>query len=349
MSSTPVYNTGGTTTAPNRAPFAKVLAGALANNRAAQSLITALGSYYINGAIVATSVSQTTNFGGLLVGDLVIHVANASAPSMLGAASTFAALAYSAITGSTGAGSALTGNIGIFPTAATGITNFPPSSYSGTEYAADTTAQQAQAAAQAAYITFTTGSATSILPTLDGQTLVPGTYTTGAATLNGTLTFNGAGVYVIRTTSTLITGATGTPVMNLTNGATANNIYWAVSTAATINSAFPGTFQGSVITNSGAITVTDGGTVEGSLVALTSAITYSTTTISVAAAYTPGNTAGGVSFSTITTAGNLGYAATVGDLYLDLAVVNLDANNPIVPPPPAQLTGRVTGDGGLEF
>jgi hypothetical protein len=42
-------------------------------------------------------------------------------------------------------------------------------------------------------------------------------------------------------------------------------------------------------------------------------------------------------------------AAVVGDLYIDLPAVNLDANNPLLPPPPAQLTGRQTGNGGLEF
>lgn len=66
--------TGGTQTAPNRAPAAKVLAGAIANERVAQALITALGSWTTPALIIATSTSQTTDFGALAVGDYVIHI-----------------------------------------------------------------------------------------------------------------------------------------------------------------------------------------------------------------------------------------------------------------------------------
>ena len=67
-------NVGGNVSAPNRAPAAKVIAGALANNRVAQALIAALGSYSISGAIPATSVSPTTNFSSLQVGDYFLHI-----------------------------------------------------------------------------------------------------------------------------------------------------------------------------------------------------------------------------------------------------------------------------------
>lgn len=60
-------------------------------------------------------------------------------------------------------------------------------------------------------------------------------------------------------------------------------------------------------------------------------------------------TAGNSSFETVVTAGTKPSAAVVGDLYLVLRAVNLDANNPLIPPPPAQLTGRNTGDGGIDF
>ena len=65
---------GGNISAPNRAPAAKVIAGALANNRVAQALIAALGSYSVSGAIVATSTSTTVNFGSLLVNDYLVHI-----------------------------------------------------------------------------------------------------------------------------------------------------------------------------------------------------------------------------------------------------------------------------------
>jgi type VI secretion system secreted protein VgrG len=359
MASNPVYLTGGATTSPNRTPAVKVLAGALANNRVANSLVSALGENTIN-MIVATSTSSTTNFGGLQVGDYVVHIPLASGPptSLLGAAATYAALGYSAVTGSTGGGSTLTGNIGVYPATGTSITNFPPSTYSGTENAGNAAAQAAQAAAQAAY-TYLQGLTPSgtnggmINSELGGQSLAAGVYvatsgTAGTFTLNGTLTLTGSAtdVYVFQTASTLVTGGTSTPVISL-GSVLPSNIYWAVGSSATINSAHSGTFDGSVIAQA-SITDTLGGTVNGSLVALTGAVTYSATTTSISAA-SGGGSGAQASFSTVVTAGTLPTAAVVGDLYIDLTPVNLDANNPLIPPPPAQLTGRKTGNGGLEF
>jgi len=143
-------------------------------------------------------------------------------------------------------------------------------------------AASAQTAAHAAYTSLNAMTATSIPAVLDGQTLTPGVYSTGAANLaasaNGTLTFNGAGVYVIQVASTLVTGSGGIPTMTLSGGATAANIYWVVGSSATINSGFSGTFQGNVIADA-SITDTLGGTVNGSMIALTGAVTLSAATI----------------------------------------------------------------------
>jgi len=145
-----------------------------------------------------------------------------------------------------------------------------------------TEAAAAQTAAHSAYTSLNGMTATPISATLDGQTLTPGVYSTGAASLAGsgpgTLTFNGAGVYVIQVASTLVTGAGGTPTMTLSGGATAANIYWVVGSSATINSGFTGTFQGNVIA-SASITDTLGGTVNGSLIALSGAVTLSAPTL----------------------------------------------------------------------
>jgi len=68
-------NHGGELSAPNRAPAAKVIAGALANSRVAQALIAALGGWSIANAIVASGVSPSAPaFAGLKVGDYVIHI-----------------------------------------------------------------------------------------------------------------------------------------------------------------------------------------------------------------------------------------------------------------------------------
>jgi hypothetical protein len=149
---------------------------------------------------------------------------------------------------------------------------------SGSPHLNDALAQEAQANALSAYTTFEGETATPISAVLDGQTLTPGVYSTGAASLaasgDGTLTFNGAGVYVIQTASTLVTGSGGIPTMTLSGGATAANIFWVVGSSATINSGFSGIFQGNVIAQA-SITDTLGGTVNGSLIALTGAVTFS--------------------------------------------------------------------------
>jgi hypothetical protein len=190
----------------------------------------------------------------------------------------FAILGASGVT-NTGS-SVLTGDLGVSP--GTSITGFPPGTFTGSEHIADGVAAAAQTAAQASFTSKQTlGLAgTTIAATLDGQTLTPGNYqfTGGAAHLatsgTGTLTFNGAGTYILYTASTLSTGAGGAPVMNLTGGATAANIYWIVGSSATINIGTAGTFQGNIIAQA-SITDTLGGTVNGSLIALTGAVTLS--------------------------------------------------------------------------
>jgi len=153
---------------------------------------------------------------------------------------------------------------------------------SGSPHLNDALAQEAEANALAAYLAFTGETATPIAAVLDGQTLTPGVYSTSAASLagtsSGTLTFNGAGTYVIITSSTLVTGAGAgaVPTMILTGGATAANIYWVVGSSATINSGVSSAgaiFQGNVIADV-SISVSQTATINGSMVALTGAITY---------------------------------------------------------------------------
>lgn len=55
-------------------------------------------------------------------------------------------------------------------------------------------------------------------------TVVPGVYDVAATAFNSTLTLNGAGVYIFRSTSSIAQTAGGT--MLLTNGACASNVFW---------------------------------------------------------------------------------------------------------------------------
>jgi len=90
---------GGNTTAPNRAPAAKVIAGALANERVAQSLITALGGWMTPAIIIAAHVSQTTDFGVLAVSDYVIHIPATAGNAIFYTVATAGTLPAAAVVG----------------------------------------------------------------------------------------------------------------------------------------------------------------------------------------------------------------------------------------------------------
>lgn len=67
-------NMGGSNSAPNRAPAAKVLKSALANTRVANQVIAAISGMATPAAIIATSVSTTVDFAALAIGDILIHI-----------------------------------------------------------------------------------------------------------------------------------------------------------------------------------------------------------------------------------------------------------------------------------
>jgi hypothetical protein len=155
----------------------------------------------------------------------------------------------------------------------------------GTPHLADAEANTAHADAQAAFTALSALTFTTIPNILDGQSLSAGNYTFAAGdvnlaqTLPGTLTLTGSAsdVFVFKTPSTLTTGAGAVPTMTLV-GVLASNVYWIVGSSATINSGNAGVFQGSVIADQ-SITVTSGGTVNGSLIARIAAVTLSNTTV----------------------------------------------------------------------
>jgi type VI secretion system secreted protein VgrG len=198
-----------------------------------------------------------------------------------GTARSFGLLGGSAVS-NTGS-SVINGNIGVYPGSA--ITGFPPGVFTGSEHITDAAAQAAQASAQAAYTDLQARSSTVIATELGGQSLGPGVYSsaggtfqiTGGMTL--TLTGSATDIFVFKTATTLITGvgAGGQPVILLAGGAKASNVYWAVGSSATINSAASSagaTFQGNVIAQA-SVTATQTGIINGSLVALTGAVTLS--------------------------------------------------------------------------
>ncbi|MGA8148773.1 MAG: IPTL-CTERM sorting domain-containing protein [Gallionellaceae bacterium] len=178
--------------------------------------------------------------------------------------------------GVTAAGIAtINGDVGSYATPS--ITGFPPSTATApftVHYSADAVVQQAQTDATAASVNLTGQGAGATLPDdLTGQTITPGTYsfTTGTPNLpaGATLTLNDpspgkTGIFVfnvgtsLTTISTSIVAGTANPC----------NIYWNITSAATLGDSF----WGNVIAGA-AVTVGTGATLTGRAVSLTAAVT----------------------------------------------------------------------------
>jgi len=200
----------------------------------------------------------------------------AQAPVGLGAASPFAILAGTTVT-NTGA-STISGDVGVSPgSAVTGFSSVTLSN--GTVDAGDTAAAQAQSDLTTAYNdAAASGPATSAPADLTGLTLSPGVYAGGAIGLSGTVTLDGQGnpdaVFIFKAASTLITGSSSKVV--LTNGAQACNVFWQVTSSATLGSA--SVFDGTILALT-SITADTGASVAGRLLARNGGVTLQANTI----------------------------------------------------------------------
>jgi hypothetical protein len=117
---------------------------------------------------------------------------------------------------------------------------------------------------------------------LGGKTLTPGTYCqTTAPTLTGILTLSGNGVFIFQAGSTLVT-APGS-VVRLTNGANPCNVFWQVSSSATLNTTT--TFVGTIMALTD-IHLMTGASITGRALARNGAVTLDTNRITVPAGCT---------------------------------------------------------------
>ena len=192
--------------------------------------------------VLATS-GQITAYATMTV----TGAAQSNAPP-LGSLSTFAVLAGTSILNNV-AGTHVTGNVGLTPgTAVVGITG---ADITGTLYVNSAEATTAQTDLTSAYnaaqnpTLCTTGHDLSGA-NLNANVIVPGVWCyTSAAGLSGTMTLDGGGdanaVFLFQIGSALTTSPDALYVLQ--NGAQAKNIYWQVSSSATlgVNSKFPGT------------------------------------------------------------------------------------------------------------
>ena len=215
-------------------------------------------------------------------------------PVLLGTADSFAVLAGSTITnvGPT----VINDNLGLHPGSA--VVGFPPGTVNGAEHVSDAAAQQAKTDLTTAYndAAGRPSSATSP-PDIGGRTLTAGVYRTGPVAslgLTGRLTLDAQGdpraVFIFQIPSTLVTASDSS--VRLVNGAQACNVFWQVGSSATLGTRTA--FQGNILALN-SISVNDGGTVNGRLLARTGAVTliHDTVTRSRCAAGTgPGSGTG---------------------------------------------------------
>lgn len=198
-----------------------------------------------------------------------------------------------------GASTTVRGDLGVSP--GTAVTGFPAGSITGVTRSGTSIAQDAQNNANTAFNNLGAQACNNTSPwpgstggrSIGGLTLTPGVYCTGSISLGSgtTLTLSGAGTYIIRASSTLVTGANSNVV--LTNGATADHVFWHVGSSATLAAPGSGTakFAGTVIARE-SISISGGTTgtilnIDGRLLALNGAITFASSTAIAVPSATP--------------------------------------------------------------
>ncbi|MHB8959113.1 MAG: ice-binding family protein [Candidatus Limnocylindrales bacterium] len=213
---------------------------------------------------------------------LLAGTALAAASVNLGTAKSFAVLAGTTIT-NTGA-TTIKGDVGLDP--GTAVTGFTTVTLTGTQHLADAVALKAKNDLVTAYNDAAGATPVSKVATeLGGTTLKPGVYGSDTLGLTGTLTLDGAGVYIFQAASTLIT-APGSSV-KLTNGASACDVYWQVGSSATLDTTT--SFKGTILALT-SIALNDGVTLEGRALARNGEVTMIHDTIDSSACSAPSPT-----------------------------------------------------------
>lgn len=205
--------------------------------------------------------------------------AAAAATVGLGTAAPYAVLAGTPDITSTG-NTTITGDVGIHP--ATVVSGFPPGTISGTIHAGDADALQAKSDLVIAYddAAGRPSDATVAGGTLGGLTLVPGVYSSGGATLalTGTLTLDAGGnpdaVWIFQASSDLVTASASSVVF--TNEARACNVFWQVTSSATLGSGSQ--FAGTILALT-SITMADAVVLDGRALARNGTVTMINDTI----------------------------------------------------------------------
>jgi ice-binding like protein len=213
----------------------------------------------------------------IAIGAMAGGTANAAPTTVpLGTALGFSILAHTTVT-NTGP-TTVNRDLGI-DAAPTSVTGFPPGIVAGTIHAGDAVAGQAKADLTNAYLDAAGRASTSTYGDLTGLNLVGGVYSLSSLTtdLSGNVTLNGqndpSSVWIFKSPSTLITGSTSS--VTLTNGASACNVFWQVTSSATLGTG--SRFVGTILALT-SITVTTGVVIDGRTLARNGAVTLDTDT-----------------------------------------------------------------------
>ena len=227
----------------------------------------------------------------LLAAALVVFLTTANyaaaqagpATVFLGSAGTFAVLAYAGVTNA--GPTVVTGDLGTYPIlSCTGLptpcTGNGPGQVNGTIHAADVVAQTAQASLLVAYNDAkgrTTNPINEDAADLGGKTLTPGLYKSATTmAITGTLTLDGAGVYIFQVGSALNVAVGGSVV--LSGGATADNVFWQVGSSASLGTTAD--FQGTIMALA-SVTLGTGTRLTGRALALNGDVTLLSNSITV--------------------------------------------------------------------
>ncbi len=192
----------------------------------------------------------------------------------LGSAATFVVLAGSTVT-NTGPTVITGGNLGLSPGSA--VTGFPPGALTSPAVmmVTDPTAAQAELDLTTAYV-YTAGlpGGAVLAGDMSGLTFTPGLYKTSSTVIlsAGNVTLDAGGdanaVFIFQIGSTLTTS--GSTQVVLSGGAQAQNVFWQVSSSATLGT--NSTFQGTIMALA-SVTLDTGATLNGRALARSAAVT----------------------------------------------------------------------------
>ena len=223
------------------------------------------------------------------------------------------------------------------------MTGFDTVTLAGVNHGGDAVAQEAKNALTTAYNqAFTSKPATAVVTELGGRTLTPGVYHSDTLGITGALTLDLQGdpnaVFVFQTNSTLITAAASSVVV--LGGSSACNVFWQVGSSATFGA--NSTLVGNVLADT-SISVGDGATFEGRLLARGGAVTLQHNTITATTCVASVSTTTGGTDTGTTTAADAAAAADAGTAPTVPVAAVTPTPAPAAPATPASGTARTTG------